>query len=236
MPESITPDTAWRTGSREALGAPALVLAIGYIGYGSLAQSQGFSLLNSVLSTICIWALPGQLILIESSAVHAPALAILLAVVFSASRFLPMTVALMPHLRSPGVPSWRYYFAGHVLAMTSWAVAIRRYPQQPQAARLPYFTGYAVTLWVVSMASTVVGFELAGALPAPIRLAFLFANPLFFILVLTADRPERMVALALGCGAVLGPLIHLVLPSWSVIGGGVVGGTLAFLLGSRRDD
>jgi hypothetical protein len=45
----------------------------------------------------------------------APFLAIVLAVAFSASRFLPMAVTLMPHMRAPGVASWRYYFAGHVL-------------------------------------------------------------------------------------------------------------------------
>ena len=45
---------AWASGAREALGAPALVLGIGYVGYGSLAQSHGFSVFDAVLSTACI--------------------------------------------------------------------------------------------------------------------------------------------------------------------------------------
>src|SRR5690242_5975905 len=81
-------ELAWRTGAREALGTPALVLGVGYIGYGSLAQSHGFALLETALSTICIWALPGQLILVEMEAVGAPFVAIVFVVVFSASRFL----------------------------------------------------------------------------------------------------------------------------------------------------
>src|SRR5437870_3768781 len=52
----------WQLGMREAFATPAWVLGVGYIGYGSLAQSQGFSAFNTALSTLSIWALPGQLI------------------------------------------------------------------------------------------------------------------------------------------------------------------------------
>jgi hypothetical protein len=121
----------------EALGTPALVLGIGYVGYGSLAQSHGFSAFDAVLSTACIWALPGQLILVEMQAGGAPFLAIVLAVVFSASRFLPMTVTLLPQMRSGDVPAWRYYVVSQLLSMTSWAVAMQRFPRLPQSSRLP---------------------------------------------------------------------------------------------------
>jgi predicted branched-subunit amino acid permease len=210
-----------------------LVLGVGYIGYGSLAQSHGFSLIETALSTIAIWALPGQLILVEMEAVGAPFAAIVFAVAFSASRFLPMAVTLIPHLRAPGTPSWRYYFAGQVLAMTSWAVAMRRFPDQRPEVRLPYFLGFAMTLWLCSLACTVFGHALAGTLPEPLRLAFIFANPLYFILILTASLRDRMGAVALACGAVAGPLLHLAWPSWSVVGGGVVGGSIAYLIARR---
>ena len=226
----MTPRAAWYAGFREALAAPAWVLGVGFIGFGSLAQSQGFSLLHTALSTVTIWALPGQLILVEMHALGAPYVAILLAVVFSSSRFLPMAVTLMPHLRAPGVPAWRYYFAGQVLAMMSWAVAMRQVPNQARPVRLPYFLGFAITIWAVSLLCTVAGYTLAGSLPGPLRLAFIFANPLYFVLILTADLRGRMVVLALACGAFAGPLIHLVLPAWSVIGGGLAGGTAAFFM------
>jgi predicted branched-subunit amino acid permease len=225
--------TAWRSGAREALGAPAFVLGVGYIGYGSLAQSHGFSVLETALSTIAIWALPGQLILVEMEAIGAPFVAIVFAVAFSASRFLPMAMTLIPHLRTPGAPAWRYYFAGQVLAMTSWAVAMRRFPEQPQEARLPYFLGFAMTLWLFSLCCTVIGHSLAGALPEPLRLAFIFANPLYFILILTANLRDRMSMVALACGAIAGPLVHLAWPSWSVLGGGLVGGSVAYLVARR---
>lgn len=231
----MTPREAWHAGFREAFGAPAWVLGVGFFGFGSLAQSQGFSMLHAGLSTVAIWALPGQLILVEMHTLGAPFVAILLAVVFSASRFLPLAVTLMPHMREPGVPAWRYYFAGQVVAMTSWAVAMRHFPDQARPARLPFFLGFAITLWMVSLTCTIAGYALAESLPGSLRLAFIFANPLYFIVLLTADLRGRMTVLALACGALAGLLIHLVLPAWSVIGGGLAGGTVAFLLSRKQN-
>lgn len=219
---------------REAVAAPMWVLGVGYLGFGSLAQAQGLGLVNAVLSTISIWALPGQLILVEMNALSAPFLATVLAVALSASRFLPMTVALLPHLRVAGGPAWRYYAAAHVLAMTSWAVAMRRYPTQAATERLPYFFGFAVTMWIACMGFTAAGYLLAHAMPEPLTVAFVFSNPLYFILILTADLRSRDIAVALVCGAVVGPLVHLVAPQWSVVGGGLLGGSAAFALTRRR--
>jgi len=231
--ESIA-KVAWRAGVREAFAAPIWVLGVGYLGFGSLAQAQGLGLANSVLSTVSIWALPGQLILVEMNALSAPYVAIVLAVALSAARFLPMTVALLPHLRAAGGPGWRYYAAAHVLAMTSWAVAMRRYPSQSAAERLPFFFGFALTMWVACMGFTTAGYLLAHAMPRPLTVAFVFSNPIYFILILTTDLRSRDIALALLCGAFAGPLVHLVAPQWSVVGGGVVGGSVAFALTRGR--
>jgi predicted branched-subunit amino acid permease len=223
------PRDAWRDGVREALGAPALVLGIGFIGYGSLAQSHGFSIPEAVLSTLSIWALPGQLIMVEMKAGGAPFLAIVLAVMLSASRFLPMTVTVMPQMRNGDRRAWRYYLAGQLLSMTSWAVAMARFPRLPPAARYAHFTGFGVAMCVAAAACTVPGYVLAGALPAPVRLAFIFANPIYFILILTSDLRDRRGVLALACGAIAGPVLHALWPAWSIVGGGLLGGSIAFL-------
>lgn len=219
---------AWRSGVLEALASPILVLGLGYLGYGSVAQSQGFGLWQTILSTATIWALPGQLILMEMSALGAPVIAILLAVALSATRFLPMTVSLLPHLRSPGMARWQEYVAAQLLAMTTWAVTMRRYPDLAQRDRLPYFMGFSLTMWGASMAFTAAGYLLATRMPAELKLAFVFANPVYFLLILTIDLRTRIAALGLACGAIAGPLVHLVTPEWSVVGAGLIGGTVAF--------
>src|SRR5438105_3689772 len=75
--------SAFREGLLDALGIPAMVLAAGYIGFGALAASNGLSFAGTLLSTLLIWALPGQLILAEMHTLGAPFFAVLLSVVLS---------------------------------------------------------------------------------------------------------------------------------------------------------
>jgi len=46
---------------------------------------------------------------------------------------------------------------------------------------------------------------------------------------LNGETRSRHGIAALACGAVAGPLIYTVAPEWSVLLGGLVGGTVAFL-------
>jgi len=80
---------------------------------------------------------------------------------------------------------------------------------------------------------TALGFYAVGSVPRPVALGLLFLNPVFFAILLAAIS-GRMLALALALGAVLGPLTFTVLPEWSLLISGVVGGTIAFWLGNRR--
>ena len=224
------PRAAFRGGFREALGVPAAVLGAGYIGFGAFAADTGFSLVVSVLCTLTVWALPGQLVLLEMANLGAPAVVIVTTVMLTATRFLPMTLSLMPMLRAPGQATWRYFLAAHLLAMTGWAVAMRRCPDLPPASRLPYFVGFTACLIVAAAAATAIGFVASDRLGPTLKLGFVFMNPLYFILVLAGDIRGRMMALALAAGAIAGPAAYLATPQWSVLVAGLVGGTLAFVV------
>ena len=100
----LTPRAALAAGARDALGAPIAVLAAGYVGYGALASGFDFPPLLIVASTLLIWALPGQLIMLEMHAVSAQLVLIVLAVSLSASRFLPMTTVLCSDDAAPALP------------------------------------------------------------------------------------------------------------------------------------
>ncbi|MFP5413364.1 MAG: AzlC family ABC transporter permease [Gammaproteobacteria bacterium] len=222
--------SGYRLGAREALGTPAAVLAAGYIGYGALSADIGLSLWSTLLSTIAIWALPGQLILVEMSSSGAPLIAILLAVSFSAVRFLPMTVSLLPVLRAPAHGRVKEFLAAHLIAMTGWIVAMRRAPDLPAHDRMPYFIGFALALWLASIAATGAGYLIADSLPPVTKAAFVFMNPVYFLLLMIGDARTRVMVLSLAGGAVFGPLVYLVTPQWSVLGGGLIGGTAAFAI------
>lgn len=230
MNDAAAFSNAFRLGASEALGVPAAVLGAGFIGYGALAAEHGYSTAQIVFATAAIWALPGQLILIEMNGVGASALAIVAAVVLSGARFLPMTVTLTPVLRDVRYGPPALYPSAQLLSMTTWAVTMQRGPQLPAAQRLPYFIGLGAACLAVSAACGVAGHALAGALPPLLRLGFVFLTPVYFLVILVGDVRTRLAALALACGAVAGPLFHLLSPQWSVVLAGFVGGTIAYYL------
>lgn len=208
---------------------PAAVLGAGYLGFGALALGSGFPLALTLASTATIWALPGQLVLLELYTIGASALAIILAVMLSSARFLPMTMALIPVMRDRQHRPYRFYLAAHLLAMTGWAAAMKRCPDLPPAQRLPYFAGFALVCWLVSLSCTATGYFVAGSLPPLVKLGLVFLTPVYFVLILIGDVRRRLAAFAIAGGAVAGPLIHLVSPHWSVLLGGFAGGTVAYL-------
>jgi predicted branched-subunit amino acid permease len=220
-------------GARDALGAPAVVLGASYVGFGSLAHGAGFSLDLAVLSTASMWALPGQVLLVELNAIGASLLGIGLAVAFANARLMPMVVALLPHLRAPGVPRWRLYAAAQLIAVTSWIAGMQRCPGLPVAERLPYLVGFGGLLWTISMVGTALGFALAGAVPPAISLGLTFLNPIYFVLLLLPDWQTPLRRNALMLGAALGPPCHWLSPDWGLMAAGIIAGSVAFAWARR---
>lgn len=213
---------------------PGFVIFASFVGFGALVRESGLSLAHGLASTATGWALPGQIALVELYSVGAPLLAIALAVALTNARLLPMTVAVMPWLRGPGVPRWLYYLAAHWIAVTGWAQAMRVAPLLPAAQRLPYFLGFSMVLWPATLVGTALGFFVAGSLPLPLVLGLVFVNPIYFMLVFAADLKVRPRVYAMLLGALTGPLFFLVSPDWGLMLTGFAAGTAGFLLGRAR--
>jgi predicted branched-subunit amino acid permease len=231
----MSPDrrAAIREGVRTALGLPSLVLAGAYVGFGSLCRESGLTIWLGLTSTFTHWALPGQIAMIELASTGASLFVIALAVALTNARLLPMAVTLMPVLRHQGTPRWRYYLGANFVAATAWAVSMQRCPQLPSQARLSFFVSFGMSLWLVTIAGTAVGFFLAEMLPTSLTLGLIFINPLYFMLLFAVDMQRRARALALIFGAILGPLLQLVAHDWGLLLTGLVGGTAAFLVNRR---
>lgn len=233
MPDPIrsypSPRAAFRGGVRDVLGAPMLVLGASYVGFGSLVRASGLDLPVALLSTLTGWALPGQMVLIEAYAVGASLLAVVAAVALVNVRLMPMALVLMPGLRVPGRPHWWGYAAAHLVAVTGWVQGMRVCPTLPPEQRLPYFVGFAGVLWASCVAWTAVGYHLVTAVPASVSLGLVFLNPLYFILVLTADLRNRARLGSMVLGGALGPLLYQLDPEWGLLATGLIAGTAAFL-------
>ncbi len=221
----------WRAtcgGMKAAVGVPAVVLGASFVGFGALVREAGLSVWHGLFSSATAWALPGQVALVELYSVGASALAVALAVALTNARLLPMTIAIMPLLRAPGRPAWQYYLAANWVAVTGWAAQMRYGPDLPVQQRLSFFGGFAAVLWTSTLAGTAIGFFLAGSVPPSVSLGLVFLNPIYFMLVFASEWRQRARALALGFGAVTGPVLHTVSADWGLLVTGFVAGTAAF--------
>lgn len=231
--------TAFRTGALEALGVPAAVLGAGFLGYGSLAADAGYSIWMTLAATFAIWALPGQLVLMEMHAGDAAVAATVLAVSLSAARFLPMTLTLMPLMRdrSRGRRLWQFLLAAQLVSMTTWAVTMRRFNEtdlKDTESRWYYFLGFSAVCIGSAALFAVIGQLLLGALPPLARFGLALLTPLYFFVMLVGEARNRSSITALICGAAIALGLHAVAPGWSLLGAGFIGGTAAWLLQGRH--
>ncbi len=225
-----TQRAAFFGGMRAAASAPALAIGASFLGFGALVRESGLNLWHGLISTATTWALPGQVAMVELYAVGAGLLAVALAVGASGSRLLPMVLTLLPLMRQPGIPRWRYYASAHFIAMTGWAISMRVAPSLQPALRLPFFEGFTVILWSATMVGTAIGFLLPGVLPTEVTLSLVILTPLYFTLLFLEDLGGKRKRVALALGGVLGAPFFMLSPDWSLMLTGLVGGSLAFWL------
>ena len=226
---STTPTTAQaaRQGIRDALGMPMVVLLASMTAFGSLARESGLSLELALASTIGVWALPGQIVFVELYAAGGDVVALILAVSLANARFLPMAMSLLPMLRDGLVRTGWLYLYAHLISAQSWAYCCRIFPQLPTDTRRSYFVAFALSILVISLGGTALGYVLTGTLPRPFALCLVLVNPLFMLLLL-ADSRHRPVVLALIAGVALGPSMHLMAPNWGLLITGIVAGSAGF--------
>ncbi len=162
-------------GVRGAMSVPLLVLIASYIGFGGLLHGVGFPLLPGMLSTIFIWALPAQVILIGGLAAGTALPAIALAVGLSSIRLLPMAVALAPFTRASPLDGGEFC-ASHFVAMTMWVEGMRLLPKVPVEGRPAYTLAMGATYVGVSTLATGPGSSWRAACRRPSARACCFSR------------------------------------------------------------
>ena len=223
-----SPQQAFWGGVRDGAGGPAMVLFAGMVGFGAMGNTNGLSLLFTGATSFFMFALPGQVVLLEIAISGSAAIAIALAVTLTATRFVTMTVTLFPQLHQQD-RNRKLYASVHLLAMTAWAISMREFPGMQSQYRKQYFIGLGLLCWLISIPGTILGYFLAGMVPAPITLGLIFINPLFFLLTFTDVRPWiNRLAICFGC--LLGPVFYLLDRDSSLLTTGLVAGTIAYFI------
>ena len=220
-------DAFW-SGLRDAAGAPAMVLFAGMVGFGAMGRTNGFDPWFTGLSSFLMFALPGQVVLMEMVLSGSSVLTIILAVSLTATRFVTMTVTLFPQLDEKD-RNRSLYAAVHLLAMTAWAVSMKVFSDMDPKHRLNYFLGLGLLCWLIAVPGTVLGYYLAGLVPSPITLGLIFINPLFFMLTFTDVKLWiNRIAIVLGC--LMGPMFYMLDHDSSLFSTGLVVGSIAYFI------
>ena len=205
-----------------------LVLFASMVGFGGLCRDIAFPLGAAMLSSVIIWALPAQVLVVGGYAAGNAAPAIALAVALSSIRLFPMTASLMPFLRGRGTGIGKQLIAAHFVAVTAWIEGMRRLPSTPVEGRLPFFFGIGCLLLISAASATLIGYFLAGTLPRSLAIGLLFLTPLSFLVQLSHNARDIVDRLALGLGLIIAPFMAEIGGSLDLLWTGLLGGTIAW--------
>jgi predicted branched-subunit amino acid permease len=201
-----------------------------YLGVGALAHDLGFSLLWALLATTLIWAAPAQMILLTALGGGGTIVQAAIAVTLSAIRLMPMVVSMLPMLRGPRTKSWQLILPTHFIAVTVWVEGMRRVPGIPRERRVAFVNGLGCGVMSTTVASTIVGYNLAATLPPLFGAAVLFLTPISFLLSTATNSKQLVDRLALALGVALLPLAALLDTGVDMLIAGVSAGTIAYVL------
>ena len=221
-------------GVRQAVTGPAWIVAVALTGVGGLAREAGFPFGAAVASTLLIWAGPAQVLFFGAVAAKVAPAAIAFSLSSSSIRLLPMCLSLLPLLRGRRTRLTTLVAASHFVAVTVWTENMRRIHDVPRDARMAFFFGFAHACILATAGFTGLGYWLMGDLPTPLGAGLLFLSPIYFITALARNARETMDWLAIGLGLALAPLMQALAPrGFDLLFLGLVGGTLAWLVGRR---
>ena len=213
--------------------SPAIALFASFIAVGALFKSIGLNIQESVFSTLLTYALPGSLIMAESLIVGASLLNIFLAVWLVNARLYPMTVSLFPLLTHKSQPRLKYYLACHFIAVSAWLIMRSNYKQIPKKHRIDYWIGIGSATVSVSVLGTYIGFSFSDYFNKDMMIGLAILNPIYFLCMMVGASKTIQITLSVALGIILGPVIYLFSPEWSILLAGVIGGTIAYLIGEH---
>ena len=217
------------------MDSPAIALGFCFIAIGALLKNLGFSVQESIFSTLLTYALPGSLVMAESLLVGASLINIFLAVWLVNARLYPMTVSLMPLLMHESQPRWKYYLSCHFIAVSAWLIMKSNYQTVEKENRIDFWIGIGTATWSVAIIGTIIGFIASDYLNKDMMIGLAIVNPVYFMCMMFGAMKTIQVTLSVILGAILGPLFFFISPEWSILFGGFTAGTIAFFVGELND-
>ena len=220
--------------SVKGIDSPALALGASLIAIGALYKNIGFTFLQSFLSTLFTYALPGQVVMAESILVGASLINIFIAVWLVNTRLYPMTVSLMPLMKHNTQPRWKYYLFSHFVAVSAWLIMKSNYEKIEKKNRIDFWFGIGTATITVAIISTLIGYLISDYLNEDMLIALAIVNPVYFMCMMIGSMKTLQISLSIIFGAILGPAFYFISPEWCILLGGFISGTIAFFIGEKK--
>ena len=214
--------------------SPAIALGCCFIAIGALLKNIGFNIQESIFSTMLIYALPGSLVMAESILIGASLLSIFIAVWFVNARLYPMAVSLFPLMMDESQPKWKYYLSCHFIAVSAWLIMKSNYETVEKKDRVDFWIGIGSATWSVAVISTIIGFYLADYLNKEMLMGLAILNPIYFTCMMVSAMKKIQITLAVLLGGILGPIFYFISPEWSILLGGLIAGSISYLIGEKN--
>ena len=221
---------SFRQGIKHAMGIPAVGLGSSMFAFGAYLKSSGFDLFQSFASSFFTFALPGQFVMAETLVAGGTLLNIFLAVFLTNARLYPMTVNLIPVIRHPHYPKWKYYILAHFVAVTSWFNMFAIHKTLPQEEKFDYFLGLGGFLWANSILCTVLGFLISDFVSHEILVGLVFINPMYFLVMTISNLVEKKLITSILLGSFFSIILFYLIPDWSIVISGLLSGTIGFFI------
>ena len=214
--------------------SPAIALGCCFIAIGALLKNIGFNIQESIFSTMLIYALPGSLVMAESIMIGASLVSIFIAVWFVNARLYPMAVSLFPLMMDESQPKWKYYLSCHFIAVSAWLIMKSNYEEIEKKDRVDFWIGIGTATWSVAVLATILGFYLSDFLNKDMLMGLAILNPIYFICMMVGAMKTLQITFSVSLGAILGSFFYFFSPEWSILLGGLLAGSIAFLIGEKN--
>jgi predicted branched-subunit amino acid permease len=107
------------------------------------------------------------------------------------------------------------------------------YKQIPKKHRIDYWIGIGSATVSVSVLGTYIGFSCSDYFNKDMMIGLAILNPVYFLCMMVGASKTIQITLSVALGIILGPVIYLFSPEWSILLAGVIGGTIAYLIGEH---
>lgn len=216
------------TGGLSALSAPGFVLIVTFFAFGALVSSLKLPFELALGMTIFMFAIPGQVVLVDELARGGSLITAAIATTFSAIRLMPLAFSMMPLLRTEKTPKWKEVLISHFIAVTVWTQSMLDLPAIELKHRADHCLGFCFALLVLTVTATIIGFNFAYLMPESLATASLMVTPVYFFLSLfkTASNKTDQTAFLLGTIIAIPMVIYT--PGIALVGAGLIAGTIAY--------